>query len=119
VSDYRSLEVWQKGHALVLAIYRVTGTYPADEAYGLTSQTRRAAASVACNIAEGAGRGSDADLARFVALAIASANEVEYQLLLARDLGYLSPDTHDVLTTSAAAVRSMLVRLRQKLRDHR
>ena len=91
VTDYRELEVWRLAHTTRLAIYRTTNGYPAHEQYGLISQTRRAASSITANIAEGAGRGSGPEYARFLSYAIGSANEVEDHLLLARDLGYL-PD---------------------------
>lgn len=115
MSDYRTLEVWQKAHHFVLALYPATAEYPHDERFGLASQTRRAATSMASNIAEGAGRDSDRDFARFVTIAIGSSNEVEYQLLLARDLGYLSSEAFDALSRSASGIRSMLNRLRQSL----
>jgi len=115
VSDYRTLETWQKAHQLALTVYAATASYPGSERFGLTAQTRRAVVSVPSNVAEGAGRDSDRDFARFVAIATASSNEVEYQLLLARDLGYLSDDLFQALTVQNSGVRSMLNRLRQSL----
>jgi four helix bundle protein len=115
MSDYRTLEAWQKSHQFVLALYSATAGYPPDERFGLTSQTRRAGASIAANLAEGAGRESDRDFSRFVTMAIGSSNEVEYQLLLARDLGYMSPAAFDALTNEVGGIRSMLNRLRQSL----
>jgi four helix bundle protein len=115
MSDYRTLDAWQRAHQLTLAVYRATASYPASERYGLTAQTRRAVTSIPSNIAEGAGRDSDRDFARFVAVAAASSNETEYQLLLARDLGYVTDGTFRAITLEIGRVRSMLTRLRQSL----
>jgi len=115
VSDYRTLDAWQRAHQLTLAVYRATASYPASERYGLTAQTRRAVTSIPSNIAEGAGRDSDRDFARFVAVAAASSNETEYQLLLARDLGYVTDATFRAITLEITRVRSMLTRLPQSL----
>jgi four helix bundle protein len=115
MSDYRTLDAWQRAHQLTLAVYRATASYPASERYGLTAQTRRAVTSIPSNIAEGAGRDSDRDFARFVAVAAASSNETEYQLLLARDLGYVTDGTFRAITLEISRVRSMLTRLRQSL----
>jgi four helix bundle protein len=85
--DFRKLMVWQKAHQLTLGIYELTANFPRDEVYGLTSQVRRAAASIPANVAEGCGRDGDTELARFLRIAMGSANELEYHLILARDLG--------------------------------
>lgn len=85
MGDYQKLEVWKAAHRLTLGIYRGTAAFPASERFGITSQLRRAAASIAANIAEGCGRNSDNELARFLRISLGSANEVEYFLLLARD----------------------------------
>jgi len=85
MKDFRKLDVWAKAHALTLAIYRVTAGFPTEERYGLTSQLRRACVSIPTNIAEGCGRNSDAELARFAEIAMGSSSEVEYLLLLSRD----------------------------------
>jgi four helix bundle protein len=77
MKDFRELKVWQKSHQLTLDIYKATAPFPKDEQYGITSQIRRAAASVAANIAEGCCRGTDADFARFLQIAISSASELE------------------------------------------
>lgn len=106
--DFRELKVTPKAHALTLAIYTATAGFPEDERFGLTSQLRRAAASIGYNIAEGCGRDSDPDFGRFLQMAMGSASEVEYELWLARDLGYLSPTDHDALAAQAVEVRKML-----------
>jgi four helix bundle protein len=90
MKDFKELKVWVKAHQLTLAVYQATTTFPKEELYGLTSQMRRSAASIPTNIAEGCGRGSDDDFRRFLQIAMGSASELEYQLLLAHDLGYFS-----------------------------
>lgn len=79
--DFRNLKVWEKAYQLTLDVYKTTKGFPKDEMYGLTSQTRRAAASVAANIAEGCGRTGGAELGRFVQIAMGSASELEFHLL--------------------------------------
>ncbi|MGC9260836.1 MAG: four helix bundle protein [Phycisphaerae bacterium] len=89
MKDFRRLSVWEKAHGVALGVYKSTRGFPADERYGLTSQLRRAGASIPTNIAEGCGRNSDGELARFLEIAMGSASEVEYLLLLAHELDYL------------------------------
>jgi four helix bundle protein len=93
MEDYRQLAAWRQAHCLAPAIYKGTASFPDRERYGLTAQLRRASVSVISNIAEGAGRQSDRELSRFLRIARGSTREMEAQLLLSRDLGYL---THDV-----------------------
>jgi four helix bundle protein len=116
MQDFRSLEVWKKSHQLTLDLYRRTQCFPVDERFGLVSQIRRSAASIACNPAEGAGRGTNLDFARFVDIAIGSACKVDYQLLLAKDLGYISAETHDVLGERVEEIRRKLAGLPRRLR---
>lgn len=113
--DFRRLQVWSRAHEFVLSAYRASGGFPSQETYGLTSQLRRAAASIAMNIAEGCGRDSSADFGRFLGIATGSASEVEYQLLLARDLGYLNPDQYEKLHAEIVEVRRMLIGYRAKV----
>jgi four helix bundle protein len=115
VGDYRKLQVWQRAHQLTLDVYQVTRALPKDELYGLTSQLRRAASSIAANIAEGCGRNGDAELARFLGIALGSANELDYNILLARDLGYLSPSQYEQLTADIHDVTRMLAALIDRL----
>lgn len=115
MGDFRKLKVWQEAHQLVLAIYRVTADFPSAEAYGLTSQLRRAAASIPANLAEGSGRRGDAEFARFCRIALGSASEVQYHLLLARDLDYLSLECHSDLDDRVDHIMRMLTRLVSKL----
>ena len=116
MQDFRDLKVWQKSHGAIREIYRVSVDFPRDEIYGLTAQLRRAAVSVGANIAEGCGRGSDSDFARFLQMAMGSASEVEYLLLLARDLDYLGADAHAGLNADMAEVKRMLSAFLKKLK---
>jgi four helix bundle protein len=111
MQNFRDLKVWQKAHETVLAIYRASANFQTDERFGLTSQLRRAAVSLPANIAEGTLRPSDADFARFLHIALGSAGEVDYYLLLARDLKFIDPDTHSILDSSLQEVKRMLAAL--------
>jgi four helix bundle protein len=111
MQNFRDLKVWSKAHALTLAIYAGSKGFPVAERYGLTAQLRRAAASVPANIAEGCGRSSDADFARCLHIALGSASEVEYFLLLARDLQFLDEPRYGQMTADAQEVKRMLTAL--------
>jgi len=106
--DFRNLQVWGKNHELTLEIYRVTNSFPKHELYGVTSQIRRASVSVPANIAEGCGRSSEAELARFMQIAMGSAFEVCYFLFLTRDLGYLKQAKFKFLTKNINEIQKML-----------
>ncbi len=116
MQDFRKLRVWEKAHNLTLDIYRATKCFLRDEMYGLTSQMRRAAVSIGSNIAEGSCRKGDADFGRFLQMAAGSASEVEYQLLLARDLNLLETPDWVRLSEEVVDVKRMLTSLLQKLR---
>ena len=116
MQDFRNLRVWQKAHELVLAIYKATRAFPKAEVYGLTQQMRRADTSIPTNIAEGCGRGGDADFARFLQIAMGSATELEYQLLLSRDLEILPAADHAALEGDVIGVKQMLSSLIRTLR---
>jgi four helix bundle protein len=116
MKDFRRLKVGEKGHALTLAIYKATARFPRDELYGLTSKIRRSCSSIPANIAQGCGRDSDADLARFLQMATASASELEYHLLLAHDLELLETSQNGDLTRKATEVKRMLTSFIQKLK---
>ncbi|HEX5520747.1 MAG TPA: four helix bundle protein [Longimicrobiaceae bacterium] len=116
MGDYRSLKVWEKAHGLVLAVYQSTESFPKSEMFGLTGQLRRAAASIPANLAEGSGRDGDRELARFCRIALGSAAELDYHLLLARDLGLLDPATHLELESHTTEVRRMLSALIRSLK---
>ncbi|MCP4646057.1 MAG: four helix bundle protein [bacterium] len=117
MKDFKTLKVWQVAHELVLDVYRATAAFPKEEVYGLTSQMRRAAASVPANVAEGCGRQGDAEFARFVQIAMGSASELEYHLILARDLGLLDPETYQSLTDKVVSTKRMLGKLLGRLRE--
>jgi four helix bundle protein len=106
--DFKTLKVWHRAHQLVLAVYKTTATFPKDELYGLTSQMRRSASSIPANVAEGCGRDGEIELARFCQIAMGSASELEYHLLLAKDLSLLSEATHHALAGSVVEVKQML-----------
>ncbi len=113
---FQELIVWQKAHAVTLAIYRESAKFPREEQYGLISQVRRSSSSVPTNIAEGSARESSREFHQFLSVALGSAAEVEYQILLARDLGYLSELVHVRLDADVAEVKRMLVSLKKSLR---
>ncbi len=116
MQDFRKLKVWEKAHTLTLDVYKASRSFPREEIYGLTSQMRRASASIGANIAEGTCRRGDTDFARFLQIAVGSASEVEYHLLLARDLKILEASEYERLSTKAVEVKRMLASLLQKLR---
>jgi four helix bundle protein len=119
MKDFRQLQVWDKAHALALAIYRITKSFPRDELYGLTSQIRRACTSIPTNISEGCGLGSDADLSRFLQISMGSASEVEYLLLLSHDLCLIGPADYEQLNTAITEVKRMLSGLIKTLKADR
>ena len=114
--DFKELKVWEKAHSLTLEVYKATAAFPREEVYGLTSQIRRACASIPANIAEGCGRGGNAELARFLQISMGSASELEYHLLLARDLKLLNLTNYNRLANNVTEVKRMLASLLQKVR---
>jgi len=119
MKDFRQLKVWEKAHQVALAIYKTTKEFPKEELYGLTSQIRRASMSIPTNISEGCGRNTDAEFARFLQIAIGSAGETEYQLLLSHDLGFLNKEQYDKLNIEVTEVKRMLASLLRTLRADR
>jgi four helix bundle protein len=117
--NHEDLEVWQAAHALTIEIYRLTETFPRTEVFGLTSQIRRAAASIGANLAEGCGRWSEPELARFVQIAMGSASELQNHLRLARDLGLSSADDYQTNLKALTSIRKMLTAFLQTLRRAR
>jgi len=113
--DFRQLKVWQKAHALTLGIYRATAAFPREEVYGITSQMRRYSASMGANIAEGCGRTGNGDFHRFLNVAVASAAESEYFLLLARDLALIPVKSYGTLQEDVLEVQRMLASLLRKV----
>jgi four helix bundle protein len=116
MKDFRQFKVWEKAHHLALEIYKATATFPKEELYGLTSQLRRASVSIPTNIAEGCGRNTDADFARFLQIAMGSASETEYELILASDLEFLSKNQFEELQSKAEEVKKMLASFLKTLR---
>lgn len=106
--NFQQLDVWKRAHALTLEVYRLSAGFPTQERYGLTSQLQRASASIGANLAEGCGRETDADFNRFVQIARGSACEVEYHLLLARDLSLLDGEVHQTLNANINEIKRML-----------
>jgi len=117
--DFRQIKVWEKAHLLTLEVYRITTNFPREEIYGITSQLRRASASIPANIAEGFGRGGNVELARFLQIGMGSASEVEYHVLLARDLNLLSQKIYEDLDGRIVEVKKMLTSLLLKVRRDR
>lgn len=117
MQDSRELKVWQKAHALTLDVYRETSAFPREERYGVTSQLRRASSSVPTNLAEGRCRPTDRDFGRFVGIALGSAAETDYLLLLARDLGFIPPDRYHTLERDVNEVKKMLSSLYTRLQS--
>ena len=136
MQDYHNIQAWQKAlarasffhwalarasffhwsHELTLQIYKTTKTFPKEEMYGLTSQMRRAASSIPINIAEGCGRASQAELARFLDIASGSASELDYQLQLAADLGLIDQQCYEELFEILDHIRKMLTSLTKSVR---
>ncbi len=119
MKDFRKLQVWERSHELTLAIYAVTKVFPKEELFGLTSQFRRSVSSIPTNIAEGCGRGSDADFSRFLQIAFGSACEAEYQLQLAIDLNYIDRETYLRLNEDLLSIKRMLASFLSKLKADR
>jgi len=115
LKTYKELEVWKKSYKLCLAIYGITKGFPKEERYGLSSQIRRAAVSVPSNIAEGYGRKTTQEYIRFLYIAYGSICELETQVLLARDLGYIEPGRIETLKEGMAEVERMLKALIRSL----
>lgn len=115
--DFRKLQVWEKSHHLTLAVYRATVAFPKDERYGLTRQIRRASSSIPANIAEGCGRDSETEFRRFLPIAMGSASELEYYLLLSRDLECLLPESYESLAQSVVEVKPTLTGLIRRIKS--
>lgn len=115
MSSYKELVVWQKSFSLALDVYRITGTFPDSERFALQSQMRRAGVSIPSNIAEGSKRGTNKDFSSFLRIAHGSAAELETQLLLAKELHYISEQHHKESEEKLSEVMKMLSALLQSL----
>ena len=118
MKNFRDLKVWQRSHLFTLEVYKCTRGFPKHEIYTLVSQMRRSASSIPTNIAEGCGRKTDGDFARFLDHSMGSASELEYQLLLSRDLEYIDLKPYEKLSSELVEIRRMLNALIQKVRGN-
>ena len=119
MKNFRDLQVWHKAHSLTLACYGITSTFPRQEVYGLTSQIRRCAASVAANIAEGCGKRGNGEFYRFLNIALGSTSELEYHFLLAHDLQFLAEEDYKDLNHRVIEVKRVLASLVCKVETDR
>lgn len=115
--DFHKLQVWEKSHCLALEVYRATRNFPKAETFGLTNQLRRAVVSIPSNIAEGSGRDGNTEFRRFLEIASGSASEVEYQLLLSRDLGYLDAESYKSLNAQVIEIKMMLFSFKEYVQN--
>jgi four helix bundle protein len=116
MQDFKKLQVWEKAHSLVLSVYRISQPFPKAEQFGMTSQLRRAAYSIAANIAEGCGKQSNLEFARYLHISLGSANETEYFLLLAHGLEYLKKEEYENLNFQINEIKAMLISLINKVK---
>jgi four helix bundle protein len=119
MKDFKKQKVWQKSHRLALDIYKVTASFPREELYGLSQQLRRSCASIPANIAEGCGRNSEADFSRFLQIAMGSAAELEYHLLLSHDLEFINDYDYENLSKETVEIKQMLSSFIKKLKADR
>ena len=108
---FRKLLVWQRAHEMVLSVYKMTEKFPKSEMFALTSQLRRAVVSIPANIAEGQGAGTKAQFARYLDIAKGSLSEVEYYLVLSKDLGYINSEAYNTLEALRSETGYLLYRL--------
>jgi four helix bundle protein len=113
--DFKKYEIWQLSHAFTLRIYSMTSLFPKEELYGITSQIRRAASSIPTNISEGCGRNSDKEFNQFLNIALGSASETEYLILLSSDLNYINKETFEILEKEINILKSKIYKLKQIL----
>ena len=116
MQNFKDLLLWQEAHQLTLKIYESSKNFPKEEIFGVTSQLRRAATSIPCNIAEGCGRYTQKDFANFLQIALGSTNETDYLTLLAKDLNYLAEDKFLTLQEQINKIRAMNINLIDKVR---
>jgi four helix bundle protein len=112
---FSNLSIWQKSHALTLKIYHITKSFPKEEMFGLSSQMRRSASSISTNIAEGCGRSSNPQFKHVLDFSLGSASELEYQVILSKDLFYISENIFNELEPMVTEVRKMIHAYRRKL----
>ncbi|MGI2335948.1 MAG: four helix bundle protein [Dehalogenimonas sp.] len=117
MQNYKNLSVWQKAHRLAVDVYGLTSGFPSHEVYGLTSQMRRCSVSIPANIAEGCGRNGKAELSRFLHISTGSAFELEYYLLLAGELQYISEDQFTLLNDKVTEIKRMITSLAIRIKN--
>ena len=117
MKDFHKLKVWEKAHDLTLKLYSISKDFPKEEMYGLTNQIRRSAASIPTNIAEGCGRNNKREIIQFFNIAIGSSSELEYQIILAHDLGYIDKASYSADTLQVIEIRRMLYAFIQRLKS--
>jgi four helix bundle protein len=117
IKSFKDLKVWQESINLALLVYEQSKTYPKDEIYGLTSQTRRSSVSVASNIAEGYGRGYDNELVRYLGIARGSLSELETQLYIAHKIGYIVEAAYNKLITQTTTVGKLIVGFQKHIKN--
>jgi four helix bundle protein len=115
MKDFKKYDIWNLGHLFTLKIYELTKSFPKEETYGITSQIRRASSSIPTNISEGCGRDSDPEFNRFLTIALGSASEVEYLIILAKDLKYINNDSFEELSQDINTIKRKTYSLKQKL----
>ena len=116
MQNYKDLKVWEKAHKFTLMVYELSKYFPKEELYGLTNQLRRAASSIPANIAEGCGKNTKTDFANYLNIALGSANESEYFILLAKDLIYIGTEKFELLSKLINEIKAMLIALVVKVR---
>ena len=116
MQNYKDLKVWEKAHQFTLMVYEASKHFPKEELYGLTNQLRRSASSIPANIAEGCGKNTKADFANFLNIALGSANESEYFILLTKDLAYINTEKFETLSKLINEIKAMLIALIAKVR---
>lgn len=117
MQNYKDLKVWEKAHLFTLQVYECTRAFPKEELYSLTNQLRRSSSSIPANIAEGCSKSSKPDFANFLNIALGSANESEYYLILSKDLSYLKEQIFQTLYNLINKVKGMLIALIKKVRS--
>jgi len=115
--DFKAINAWHKAHHLTIKVYKITKDFPREELYGITSQLRRACSSIPTNIAEGCGRETEAELCRFLYIAMGSASETEYLFMLAKDLHYISDSLYYELNNEILVIKKMITGYIQKLKS--
>ena len=116
--DFKKYDIWILSHEFTLEIYKITSDFPKNELFGLTSQIRRSSSSIATNISEGCGRNSDSEFNQFLNIALGSASETEYLLILSKDLKYIPMEVFESLDQKVNIIKSKIYKLKEKLIKH-